>query len=121
MIVKPKSSPPYVYQPYPSYRYHATLPPRVVQSPEEDDALGADWRDHPDADNPPRADEGPKPDERALELYAASAAGIIEGINRMTDTALLNEVLSFEVANPKYAGGRKGVLKAITERVAALA
>lgn len=30
---------------YPSWRYHATEPPVLCQSADQDDALGADWSD----------------------------------------------------------------------------
>ncbi len=48
--------------PYPSWRYHRTLAPRVVRSPLEDDALGAEWADTPAA----FAADGPE--EPVLEL-----------------------------------------------------
>lgn len=32
---------------YPSWRYHATLPARIVQNQDESNALGAEWSDAP--------------------------------------------------------------------------
>lgn len=32
---------------YPSWRYHATLPARIVETPEESDALGPGWANTP--------------------------------------------------------------------------
>jgi hypothetical protein len=32
---------------YPTWRYHAELPPRVVYSEEQDNALGSGWFDSP--------------------------------------------------------------------------
>jgi hypothetical protein len=34
---------------YPSWRYHRTEPAVIVNSPEEDDALGSGWADTPAA------------------------------------------------------------------------
>ena len=34
---------------YPSWRYHATLPPRIVQTQAEDKKLGKAWKDTPAA------------------------------------------------------------------------
>jgi hypothetical protein len=34
---------------YPTWRYHASLPARIVNGPEEDAALGPEWADTPAA------------------------------------------------------------------------
>lgn len=38
---------PHVHVPYPSCRYHATEPAKLVRSEEEDKALGPGWHDSP--------------------------------------------------------------------------
>ena len=37
----------YEYTEYPTYRYHRTLPPRLVNNKPEDLALGDGWADSP--------------------------------------------------------------------------
>lgn len=44
---------------YPSWRYHRTLPPKIVQTPDDDAALGAEWSDTPDF--PDAAADAPAP------------------------------------------------------------
>lgn len=36
-----------MHQPYPKYKYHRELPPVVVKSVDEEDALEGDWKDSP--------------------------------------------------------------------------
>jgi hypothetical protein len=40
---------PYVHQKYPRFKFHASEVPRIVHTPEQEDALGADWFDSPAA------------------------------------------------------------------------
>jgi hypothetical protein len=42
-----------VVQEYPRCRYHATLPPRIVDNPIEDLALGEGWFDSPERTKTP--------------------------------------------------------------------
>lgn len=112
---------PYVYQAFPAWWYHASEKPKLVRSPEELEALGSEWHDTPAPWNLPEVEDGPTQDARQLELYAESVFSVIEGVNRMDDEDLLKQVQTWELANPKYSGGRKMVLKAIEERIAALA
>lgn len=54
---------------YPSYRYHATEEPRIVQDADEEKALGAGWADSPAAFAPSDADT-----EAEIELSAEDDA-----------------------------------------------
>jgi hypothetical protein len=38
---------PYVYQEFPKWKYHPTLPARIVQNAEEEKALGKGWYNTP--------------------------------------------------------------------------
>lgn len=42
---------------YPSWRYHASEPPRIVNSEAEDNALGVEWADSPAAFDVSEADK----------------------------------------------------------------
>jgi len=46
---------------YPSWRYHRTLPPKIVQTPDEDQALGAEWSDSPAFPEPEPVADAPDP------------------------------------------------------------
>ena len=51
------------FQAYPAWRFHKTLPARIVQNAAEADALGEGWVERPDqVDVPPPADPPIVPD-----------------------------------------------------------
>lgn len=116
---------------YPCYRYHATEQPRRVETPEEEEALGAGWYDSPAKVGAPEetahvAVTPPAPaatttDTRANELFAAPAAEIIEGIKDCPDVALLKELQETEAKNPGVPGGRADVMAAIDAAIKAAA
>lgn len=45
---------------FPSFRYHATLPPVIVNDPEEESKLGDGWADTPAAFDVPEVPEPKK-------------------------------------------------------------
>lgn len=49
---------PYVYQEFPKWKYHPTLPGRIVKNAEEEKALGKGWFNNPN--EAAKAKEGPK-------------------------------------------------------------
>jgi hypothetical protein len=53
----------YIYQPYPAWRYHATLPAKIVATAEEDAALDESWVDSPA--------KLPEPDDDKLKRRSA--------------------------------------------------
>lgn len=44
---------------YPAWRYHRTLPARIVNDPIEEQELGEGWADRPSAFREPAPEEGP--------------------------------------------------------------
>lgn len=121
---------------YPSWRYHRTEPPRLVDSAEEDSALNADeWRRSPadfaDAEAPPPlppdAEPAPPPlppplppsgADRRADIFGSTVAEMAERIAITDDIAVLELWRSYEDENPR--GPRKGVIHAIANRVAEL-
>lgn len=118
---------------FPTWRYHRTLPPRRLVTPEELAALGPDWLEYPplpDGVAPAEPVTPPQPpppepvseEEQAArrELHALTADQIIEKLDEITDLDVLARVRTREHANPKYQGGRFKVLKALDARERAL-
>lgn len=60
------------YHPYPRWKYHATKPARIVESAEEEVALGDDWHNTPQE----AAAEQAEVDERAALLAEADGLGL---------------------------------------------
>lgn len=58
---------PYVYQPYPGFRYHPELGSQIVRNEEQDKVLGPPWRDTPYPQKPIAA---PVPEPTVAELKA---------------------------------------------------
>lgn len=58
---------PYVYQPYPGFRYHPDLGAQLVRNEEQDKVLGPPWRDTP---YPPKPVVAPVPEPTMAELKA---------------------------------------------------
>jgi len=123
---------------FPSYRYHATLKPCLVQSPEESDALGPEWADSPAAwltPTTPIATADPAPvaadpastdptmsdGDRAASLYNAKGHEVVGMVRMMTDRDKLQAVREMEERNPRVTGGRPKVIGAIEARLAELA
>lgn len=50
---------------YPTFRYHATEEPRIVNSADEDKALGKGWHDAPVRADEDSADESAEPAPKA--------------------------------------------------------
>lgn len=61
---------PYIYKPYPAWRFHATLPDRIVKNAEEDAALGPGWG--PAGAVPPQA-----PDSTPEQTSVPDAAPVV--------------------------------------------
>lgn len=112
---------------YPSWRYHATHPARIVRSPDEDTALGAEWASSPALLGRPVASPPSEPvtpvanDPRASELWAAQVSTVVARVREATDAVTLADVRAMEVLNPKVKGGRRTVMQAIDARLEALA
>lgn len=151
-------APAYVHQPFPAWRFHASLPARIVHSMQEADALGAGWVESPaqlpapggsgstpgrpaplpaEAHMPAEGHERPTPDETGLlpgetaldpppfspeaeALYATPGGDAAADILASDDVEALELTREMELANPKYEGGRKTVLRAIEQRLAHL-
>lgn len=118
---------PYTRQPYPSWRYHATLPARLVHNAAEDEALGPEWGKVPGAaavaqiQAAPPAPEPPPPvppEEQAAreQLWGMPAKAVIEKLEDVTDLEALRRIRQRECANARYGGGRHAVLKVIDAR-----
>jgi len=119
-------------QAYPGWRHHVSGKSQIVNSPEEDEALGAGW--YRDAGDAKAAANGQAPaaetskndetdateDEVPVSLYDTPAAKVVELLPTIADAAHLRELNDVELANPKYPGGRKSVLEAIRARLAEL-
>jgi len=71
--------PDYVFQPYPAWRYHATLPATIVADEAADKALGKGWFDSPTkVTAPPVATQvpAPPPPPAATQLPAEEPPGL---------------------------------------------
>jgi hypothetical protein len=62
---------PHVFQEFPKWKYHTTLPARIVASPDEEQALGAEWLDSPGLAAEEAAED---PEQRAAEMLLADLA-----------------------------------------------
>lgn len=51
---------PYEHQAYPKFKYHATEPAQIVESPEHEEALGEGWEETPAAFEPEKPARKPK-------------------------------------------------------------
>ncbi len=129
----------YVFQPYPSWRFHATEKAKIIKSPDEEHP---DWHETPVGSVPPpppksdfeavRSGAGPATGDiqaapaddakvtRMNELHGTKAEAVIVAVSQVKDLATLDEVKAFEIMNPNRPGGRKGVLAAIDVRAAEL-
>lgn len=122
----------YVPVPFPSWRYHKSQPARIVQTQADSDALGPEWADSPAAFAPKPAvphvpakndlpESVPEKHDQAAELHGTKAPEVIAAIEQATDLHKLTELDLMERAHPTRSGGRRMVLKAIEDRIAALA
>ena len=72
----------YEHQHFPKWKYHATLPARIVANYEEEEALGDEWADRPDSVKKPDQQDEPallseaKTQQEALDLGDTPAADI---------------------------------------------
>lgn len=126
------------FQPYPSWRHHVSGTSTIVASEEEDAALGEGW--YPNADEARRAAAGvagptnagtaSRPvdpaearlaEERAA-FHATPANRIAESLShaQAENVEDIRVLRTWEVAHPKFPGGRKGVLEAIDARIVEL-
>jgi hypothetical protein len=115
---------PYVYKPWPAWRYHADGRSVIVQSATDETALGPGWSNRPPSAQvaktgpaPPPL-EAPGPRSVAEAYYAAPAAKILAQI-KAVPTEGLQEAMGLERAHPKYPNGRKAVLKALEAELTA--
>lgn len=60
---------------YPSFRYHATEGPRIVNDEAEDTALGKGWADSPAAFESASVPEADDADETPIEAVKAKGKG----------------------------------------------
>ncbi len=128
----------YVFQPYPSWRYHATEPPKIIRTPDQEHP---DWHEEPVVDVPVsgpsdleavRSGAGPATGDlqaapadaakvnKMNELHGTRMEAVITAVGQVKDLATLDEAKAFEIMNPNRPGGRKGVLAAIELRAAEL-
>lgn len=130
---------------FPAWFFHATHGKKLVPNAEGFAALGEGWFDHPAKcgappveassgsdvtmpqgtnDKTAAADTGVAASEQAEAdaIYKSSIASIVEKLENAS-AEVLAKVKRFEEANPnpKYPGGRKGVLQAVDEALAKLA
>lgn len=126
---------------FPSWRYHATEKARIVQTPEDEAALGPGWTDSPatvpvpapepvivepeaapaempiaaSPDAPVLADPTtPSANPQAEELWATSVADVLLALKSVDAVETLDKVRDYEQDNPKKP--RKTVLDAIEKR-----
>lgn len=131
-------TPPYVHQEFPKYLFHATERPRLVQTAEQQAAMGPDWfesageakaaaeakaiADAAAAAGDPApahapAQPAPAPDAERQGLWKAPADEVIKAIAGASRETL-ERARAYEVEHPKYVGGRKSVLEAIDAALA---
>lgn len=103
---------------FPSWRYHRTEPPRRVLTADEVAALGPGWLEYPPLPGEPAEDD--EETTARAQLHGLSVADVRIDLGDVTDPEVLERVRVREVANPKYPGGRAGVLRAIADRLAEL-
>lgn len=101
---------------FPSWRYHATLPARVVANPEDDAALGAGWFDSPVAAAQAAAD--------AAKAEAEKLPASLDGISVAKAEPLLAAADAEQIAawlEAELAGdARKSMVAALEARADAL-
>lgn len=103
-----------------SYRYHATLPPVVVDSEDADAALGPGWFDHPDTAAAYAAEQAVAsgdPSALPATLDGLSAADAAKLATATDDVAVLQAWLDAEMSKPKP---RASVTRVLGERLETL-
>jgi hypothetical protein len=107
---------------YPACRYAPNGRQCVVQDADEDRALGSGWFDHPDkavaGASAPEVPESDIDQAEAEAVYATSVKELVARIKAMESLEALAKVAEIESNNP--SGARKGVVKAVSDRVADL-
>lgn len=140
----------YVPLRYPSWRHHEDGREQLVQDVDEDRALAADagWHRSPDKTTWPDEDalgledassvpDGPvagaapsrspvmtadEVEQKACEqLWNTPIGDVVDALEAQTDAAVLQRVRAREVKNPKFDGGRKGVISDVDDLIARLA
>lgn len=112
-------TPPYIFRAFPSCRYHKTEPPRMVNSPEEDAALGPGWVHNPQELGDAKAEQvEEKKVDPALEQHAMDEDVLVKKIRRSNNRNWINETSLYEKVNP--AGRREAVMEAIAARITRL-
>lgn len=118
----------YEHQAFPSWRYHATLAPTLVHTPEEATALGPGWFDSPAATNPAppasvvpvSAEDQPPSMDDTENFFTTKVDDLLPFIESLDDMETIARLRESELANPKYRGGRPRVIRALEARFAAL-
>lgn len=90
---------PYVHQPYPTWRYHASKPPVKVHTPAEEAALGPGWEDTPAAFEPGYVKADPDLTQREL-ADAAKRSDSLEAENASLKAQLAAALASVPKADP---------------------
>lgn len=119
---------------YPGWRYHATLPPQIVNSPDEAARLGPGWQGMPFPSAPtpvaaPAPSSAPQTFDQAQEakdtadLHKTPVKDVLALIGTLTDVSQLLRIRAREMQNTakRYAGGRPAVLAALVARIQAQA
>lgn len=123
LVKRERPQEPYVFQPYPKWKYHPTMQPVQVHSAAAELALGDGWVDNPGEFAP---DTGPEAIDPADHqgFYKIPMTDLIERIDAMgkADIPALLQLRAIEVANPdkKNQGGRPKVMQAFNEKLEAL-